>query len=262
MMKFTLAWLKEHLDTDRPLGELADKLTMIGLEVERIEDKAKAVCAVRHRARGRRQAASECGSSPRLHGRYRRWRSGPGGVRRAQCPHRHEKRVRAAGRLHSRQEHHARRRQDPRRRKPRHAGVGSRAANLRQPRRHHRSAGRCPGRRALRQICRARRSGDRDQSDAEPRRRHRRARHRARPCRRRHGQVQRSGNQAGQRRVSLSGEGDARFRFDAVAVPSLRATPGARRQERTVAGMAAKAADCDRPAPDQCAGRYHQLHHL
>ncbi len=42
MMKFTLAWLKEHLDTDRPLAELADKLTMIGLEVERIEDKAKA----------------------------------------------------------------------------------------------------------------------------------------------------------------------------------------------------------------------------
>ncbi len=42
MMKFTLAWLKEHLETDRPLAELADKLTMIGLEVERIEDKAKA----------------------------------------------------------------------------------------------------------------------------------------------------------------------------------------------------------------------------
>jgi phenylalanyl-tRNA synthetase beta chain len=41
MMKFTFGWLKEHLDTDRPLGEIADKLTMIGLEVERIEDKAK-----------------------------------------------------------------------------------------------------------------------------------------------------------------------------------------------------------------------------
>ena len=41
MMKFTLAWLKEHLDTDHSLGELADKLTMIGLEVERIEDKGK-----------------------------------------------------------------------------------------------------------------------------------------------------------------------------------------------------------------------------
>jgi phenylalanyl-tRNA synthetase beta chain len=39
MMKFTLAWLKEHLETDRPLGDIADKLTMIGLEVERIDDK-------------------------------------------------------------------------------------------------------------------------------------------------------------------------------------------------------------------------------
>src|SRR5271155_3990380 len=41
MMKFTFGWLKEHLDTDHSLGELADKLTMIGLEVERIEDKTK-----------------------------------------------------------------------------------------------------------------------------------------------------------------------------------------------------------------------------
>src|SRR5271163_403072 len=44
-MKFTLSWLKEHLDTDEPLERLADKLTMIGLEVERIEDKAKALAA-------------------------------------------------------------------------------------------------------------------------------------------------------------------------------------------------------------------------
>jgi phenylalanyl-tRNA synthetase beta chain len=42
-MKFTLSWLKEHLDTDEPLDALADKLTMIGLEVENIEDKAKAL---------------------------------------------------------------------------------------------------------------------------------------------------------------------------------------------------------------------------
>src|SRR5262245_33508401 len=40
-MKFTLAWLKEHLETDAPLAALADKLTMVGLEVEGIEDKAK-----------------------------------------------------------------------------------------------------------------------------------------------------------------------------------------------------------------------------
>jgi phenylalanyl-tRNA synthetase beta chain len=41
-MKFTLDWLKEHLDTSESLAAIADKLTMIGLEVEKIEDKAKA----------------------------------------------------------------------------------------------------------------------------------------------------------------------------------------------------------------------------
>src|SRR3984885_12165181 len=40
MMKFTLAWLKEHLDTAHTLGEITDKLTMIGLEVEHLDDKA------------------------------------------------------------------------------------------------------------------------------------------------------------------------------------------------------------------------------
>ena len=44
-MKFTLAWLKEHLDTDAPLTEIVDKLTMIGLEVENVEDKAKTFAA-------------------------------------------------------------------------------------------------------------------------------------------------------------------------------------------------------------------------
>ncbi len=39
-MKFTLPWLKEHLDTDASLPEIVDKLTMIGLEVETVEDKA------------------------------------------------------------------------------------------------------------------------------------------------------------------------------------------------------------------------------
>src|SRR5437016_4702376 len=40
-MKFTLSWLKEHLDTDATLDEIVTKLTMIGLEVESVEDKAK-----------------------------------------------------------------------------------------------------------------------------------------------------------------------------------------------------------------------------
>jgi phenylalanyl-tRNA synthetase beta chain len=43
MMKFTLSWLKEHLDTEASLAAIADKLTMIGLEVERLEDAGKAL---------------------------------------------------------------------------------------------------------------------------------------------------------------------------------------------------------------------------
>jgi len=39
-VKFTLPWLKEHLDTDASLPKIVDKLTMIGLEVENVEDKA------------------------------------------------------------------------------------------------------------------------------------------------------------------------------------------------------------------------------
>src|SRR5215468_9307319 len=38
-MKFTLAWLKEHLDTGAPLAAIVDKLTMIGLEVESVADR-------------------------------------------------------------------------------------------------------------------------------------------------------------------------------------------------------------------------------
>src|SRR5262245_66129094 len=40
-MKFTLAWLKEHLETDASLAAIVDKLTMIGLEVEKVEDRAR-----------------------------------------------------------------------------------------------------------------------------------------------------------------------------------------------------------------------------
>ena len=42
-MKFTLSWLKDYLDTDEPIEKIADKLTMIGLEVEHLDDKAKSL---------------------------------------------------------------------------------------------------------------------------------------------------------------------------------------------------------------------------
>jgi phenylalanyl-tRNA synthetase beta chain len=55
-MKFTLSWLKDHLDTEAPLSEIVDRLTMIGLEVESVDDKsalkpfviAKVLTAERH----------------------------------------------------------------------------------------------------------------------------------------------------------------------------------------------------------------------
>ena len=40
-MKFTLSWLKDHLETDATLDEIAERLTMLGLEVEDIVDPAK-----------------------------------------------------------------------------------------------------------------------------------------------------------------------------------------------------------------------------
>jgi phenylalanyl-tRNA synthetase beta chain len=42
-MKFTLDWLKDHLDTTASADEIAEALTTIGLEVESVEDTAKAL---------------------------------------------------------------------------------------------------------------------------------------------------------------------------------------------------------------------------
>ena len=44
-MKFTFSWLKDHLETRATLGEIVTALTRIGLEVERVEDKAAALAA-------------------------------------------------------------------------------------------------------------------------------------------------------------------------------------------------------------------------
>ncbi len=46
-MKFTLSWLKEHLDTAVTLDGIVDKLTMIGLEVESVHDPAEQYSAFR-----------------------------------------------------------------------------------------------------------------------------------------------------------------------------------------------------------------------
>ncbi|MEM6762378.1 MAG: phenylalanine--tRNA ligase subunit beta, partial [Pseudomonadota bacterium] len=46
-MKFTLSWLKDHLETDAPLQDILDRLTLIGLEVEGVEDRAAALAPFR-----------------------------------------------------------------------------------------------------------------------------------------------------------------------------------------------------------------------
>lgn len=37
-MKFTVSWLKKHVDVDMPVSDLADRLTMLGLEVDSVEE--------------------------------------------------------------------------------------------------------------------------------------------------------------------------------------------------------------------------------
>ncbi len=57
-MKFTLSWLKDHLDTDASLEEIVERLTMIGLEVEAVDDTA-VVQALRHRQGADRRTAPD-----------------------------------------------------------------------------------------------------------------------------------------------------------------------------------------------------------
>ena len=130
-MKFTLSWLKQHLDTKASVEAIAETLTRIGLEVEELFDPETALKPFRvaevvkcDEASQRRQAAS-------LRGRYRQ-RALAGGVRRAECAGRHEGRVRAGGRLRARHRPHADQGQDQGRRVERHAAVGARARALRR----------------------------------------------------------------------------------------------------------------------------------
>ncbi|MCX7324687.1 MAG: phenylalanine--tRNA ligase subunit beta [Hyphomicrobiales bacterium] len=44
-MKFTLSWLKSHLDTSASVDEICDALNKVGLEVEGVDDKAKSLAA-------------------------------------------------------------------------------------------------------------------------------------------------------------------------------------------------------------------------
>ena len=46
-MKFSLSWLKDHLDTTADATQIAEKLTSLGLEIEGVEDGSAALSAFR-----------------------------------------------------------------------------------------------------------------------------------------------------------------------------------------------------------------------
>src|SRR5271156_6762530 len=46
-MKFTLSWLRTHLETDATLDQITDTLTRIGLELESVEDRGAALASFR-----------------------------------------------------------------------------------------------------------------------------------------------------------------------------------------------------------------------
>ena len=44
-MKFTLSWLKEHLDTTASLDEIVETMVAVGLEVEHVDNPAERLAA-------------------------------------------------------------------------------------------------------------------------------------------------------------------------------------------------------------------------
>ena len=71
-MKFTLGWLKEHLDTDASLDTIVETLTRIGLEVEGVENPGEEARGVQGRARAHRRAAPAGRQAAGAVGRCRR----------------------------------------------------------------------------------------------------------------------------------------------------------------------------------------------
>ena len=145
----------------------------------------------------------------------------------------------------------------------RHAVLGGRARAQRRSRRHHRAAGGRAGRRRLRELGRARRSGHRRRRDPEPSRRHRRRRHSARPRSGGTWNAQDASAQVHRGGLRLPDRRPSRFRpRRRASLPGVRSASRPRRDQRPFARMDAEAAARDRPQADQRPRRHHQLHHL
>ena len=148
-MKFTLSWLKEHLDTDASVAAIADKLTMIGLEVESLADKATLLAPF---TIARVIEAKQHPNADRL--RVCMVDTGKGDPVQVVCGAPNARTGMMGvfvppGAYIPGKDITLERRQDPRRREPRHAGLRDGDAALRGPRGHHRAARRCAARRGL-----------------------------------------------------------------------------------------------------------------
>ena len=261
-MKFTLSWLKEHLDTDAPVEAIADKLTMIGLEVESLADKAtllapftiaRVIEAKQHPNADRLRVCMVdtgkgdpvqvvCGAPNAKSGMMgvfvppgayipgKDITLGVGKIRG----------VESHGMLVSEMEMQLSEDHEGIIELPADAPLGevyAKWAGLDDPVIEIKLTPNRPDCTGVHGVAR-------DLAAADM------------------GKFIDKTVEAGERHRRLPARGQARLRHDAVALPRLCAAPGARREERPVAGLAAEAPHRDRAAADQCAGRHHQLHHL
>ena len=138
-MKFTLSWLKEHLDTTATVDEIAETLTDLGLEVEEVVNPAdklapftlgKVVKAEQHPDADRLRVcmvATDEGEKQIICGAP----NAREGITVVVCkPGDYVPGIDTTLSVGK----------NPRRRKPRHDGVRTRAGTLRRTRRHHRAA--------------------------------------------------------------------------------------------------------------------------
>ena len=195
-MKFTLSWLKAHLDTGADVDTISEKLTALGLEVEEVTDRSKGleafkvayvVSAEKHPDADKlRVCMVDTGS-----GTVQVVCGAPNartGMKGVFAPDRHD---------HPGNRRRAEEGRHPGRRVERHALLRAGDGPVGRAQRHHRSARGRSRRRPLRIGAGPRRSADRHLPDAGPGGLRRRARHRPRPVGRRPWAVEAARHHAG-----------------------------------------------------------------
>ncbi len=257
-MKTTLSWLKTHLDTEAGVTALAERLIMLGHDVESVADRAggldgfvvaRVVSAEPHpnadRLRvcvvdnGTSQTQVVCEAPP---------------TRAAD-----EGRPRSGRRAHPENRRGARRKHDPRRCLEGHADVGGRARAGRGSFRHYRIGRGCAGRHKLCRAPGARRPGHRPQGHPKPGRLPRRPRYCPRPRRFGHGASETPRHDPGRGPLPL---GHCHPYRRSHRLPVVSRPPYPRLAQRPEPALVARPPRSDRAAADLGLGRHHQFRDL